>query len=319
MTRQVSRVAGLLVTMLIALAVTTAASPATGAPACAGESNWTGFDGLVRQAHPVVLVHGWTGNVMSDLRTRLERTARDGWQYLLFDYHAASTQGPRPRMLPGVWPSTWCGSPMPTALPAGTASSTSSLTRWAGWRPGSPPQTRGWQDDSAAWSRSPRRTVDLRGVARNSARSSTALIDQVPASEFPLAGRYPTPPPGACAWSTGISGRGTPPSCPQLLGSVGQPPVWIDRQHHGPILGRAAAGGAGDLYPDREHAACQVAAGPHRVLPSGASSWGGWGSFGSPISSGGARVPAWPGPRYSTPVTWRTNAAKVGMVNRRTP
>lgn len=55
-------------------------------------SSWTKTDGLVQDAHPVVVVHGWTGSALSDLRRELERKAGKGWQFLLFDYHGASTQ-----------------------------------------------------------------------------------------------------------------------------------------------------------------------------------------------------------------------------------
>jgi len=48
--------------------------------------------GLVASAHPVVLVHGWTGTVLADTRTALEKKMTSGWQFLLFDYHEASTQ-----------------------------------------------------------------------------------------------------------------------------------------------------------------------------------------------------------------------------------
>lgn len=67
--------------------------PATAraAPTCAGAGT-SPATGLVPQAHPVVLVHGWAGTVLSDTRTHLERRMTPGWQFLLFDYHDASVQ-----------------------------------------------------------------------------------------------------------------------------------------------------------------------------------------------------------------------------------
>jgi pimeloyl-ACP methyl ester carboxylesterase len=47
--------------------------------------------GLVKQAHPVVLVHGWTGSAMESTRSMLEKRLKSGWQFLLFDYHDAAT------------------------------------------------------------------------------------------------------------------------------------------------------------------------------------------------------------------------------------
>lgn len=54
--------------------------------------NSSPITGLVKDAHPVVLVHGWTGGPMQSTRTGLERRLPRGWQFLLFDYHDASTQ-----------------------------------------------------------------------------------------------------------------------------------------------------------------------------------------------------------------------------------
>lgn len=48
--------------------------------------------GVVSQAHPVILVHGWTGTAMQPTRKALEQSMGEGWQFFLFDYHAASTQ-----------------------------------------------------------------------------------------------------------------------------------------------------------------------------------------------------------------------------------
>jgi hypothetical protein len=59
-----------------------------GAASCGAGSSPT--TGLVRDAHPVVLVHGWTGGVMQATRTKLEAKIGKGWQFLLFDYHGAS-------------------------------------------------------------------------------------------------------------------------------------------------------------------------------------------------------------------------------------
>lgn len=57
--------------------------------------------GLVKEAHPVVLVHGWTGGPMQSTRTGLERRLPRGWQFLLFDYHDASTQWADSRAIAG--------------------------------------------------------------------------------------------------------------------------------------------------------------------------------------------------------------------------
>ncbi|WP_406832828.1 alpha/beta fold hydrolase [Pedococcus sp. KACC 23699] len=48
--------------------------------------------GLVKDAHPVILVHGWTGSPMADTRTLLEAKMTPGWQFLLFDYHDSATR-----------------------------------------------------------------------------------------------------------------------------------------------------------------------------------------------------------------------------------
>lgn len=48
--------------------------------------------GLVKDAHPVILVHGWTGSPMADTRALLEKQMTPGWQFLLFDYHDAATR-----------------------------------------------------------------------------------------------------------------------------------------------------------------------------------------------------------------------------------
>lgn len=47
--------------------------------------------GLSKNAHPVVLVHGWTGTPLQDTRTLLEKSMGSGWQFLLFDYTADNT------------------------------------------------------------------------------------------------------------------------------------------------------------------------------------------------------------------------------------
>lgn len=44
--------------------------------------------GLSSDAHPVILVHGWTGEPMQDTRALLEKSMGKGWQFLLFDYSA---------------------------------------------------------------------------------------------------------------------------------------------------------------------------------------------------------------------------------------
>lgn len=58
---------------------------------CDGQYSGTSpTSGLVKQAHPVVLVHGWTGGPMQETRTALESRMKTGWQFLLFDYHQVS-------------------------------------------------------------------------------------------------------------------------------------------------------------------------------------------------------------------------------------
>lgn len=57
---------------------------ATTAPAARADSSL--ITGLVKEAHPVILVHGWTGEPLSETRTKLESTMGNGWQFLLFDY-----------------------------------------------------------------------------------------------------------------------------------------------------------------------------------------------------------------------------------------
>ncbi len=83
-----------LLAAVLLLAGLTDTPPATAAPAAAPAcgSQSSHVSGLVRQAHPVVLAHGWTGAVMSDTRTKLEAAMGDGWQFLLFDYHDASAE-----------------------------------------------------------------------------------------------------------------------------------------------------------------------------------------------------------------------------------
>jgi len=86
------------VTVLMAVLLLVAGQPlgvdratAASQPKCA-TSSWSKTGGLAKDAHPVVLVHGWTGSALTDLRQALERKAGQGWQFLLFDYHSASTQ-----------------------------------------------------------------------------------------------------------------------------------------------------------------------------------------------------------------------------------
>lgn len=47
--------------------------------------------GLGKDAHPVVLIHGWTGTPLQDTRALLEKSMGKGWQFLLFDYTADNT------------------------------------------------------------------------------------------------------------------------------------------------------------------------------------------------------------------------------------
>ena len=86
------------VTALVAAAIT-AVSPVIAPPSVAAPSadcgTSTGLDGLVGHAHPVILVHGWTGSPMQDTRALLEKApGHGGRQFLLFDYSRASTSWP---------------------------------------------------------------------------------------------------------------------------------------------------------------------------------------------------------------------------------
>jgi hypothetical protein len=65
-----------------------AAASATAAGKCATEYSRgsSPTSGLVRQAHPVVLIHGWDGAAMGGTRTALEKKMTPGWQFLLYDY-----------------------------------------------------------------------------------------------------------------------------------------------------------------------------------------------------------------------------------------
>jgi pimeloyl-ACP methyl ester carboxylesterase len=57
--------------------------------------NNTALDGLVGNAHPVILIHGWTGKPMQETRSLLEALPdHKGRQFLLFDYSKASTSWP---------------------------------------------------------------------------------------------------------------------------------------------------------------------------------------------------------------------------------
>lgn len=59
------------------------------APVAFADSSST--DGLTK-AHPVILVHGWTGAPMEDtMKPLYDRLGRDDWQVLLFDYSKYST------------------------------------------------------------------------------------------------------------------------------------------------------------------------------------------------------------------------------------
>lgn len=85
----------LLVSLVAAVAIATV--PVVAAPATAGQASGcsdrsSGTDGLAADAHPVVLVHGWTGEPLGDTRTALEGRLARGWQFRLFDYHRSSTQ-----------------------------------------------------------------------------------------------------------------------------------------------------------------------------------------------------------------------------------
>lgn len=55
-------------------------------PAASAHADNTDVTGLSGDAHPVILVHGWTGEPMQDTRALLEKSMGKGWQFLLFDY-----------------------------------------------------------------------------------------------------------------------------------------------------------------------------------------------------------------------------------------
>lgn len=82
--------------VFVAILVLPASSATSGTPAAAdvacARARTSEPTGLKAAAHPVVLVHGWTGSVLTDTRTALEKKMTPGWQFLLFDYHDASTQ-----------------------------------------------------------------------------------------------------------------------------------------------------------------------------------------------------------------------------------
>lgn len=89
MIRRIRTVTVAVVALVLGL---TAAVPAAAAPIarseepqCTDRAN-SPIDGLVAQAHPVVLVHGWNGAPMWETRRLLERRMPTGWQFLLFDY-----------------------------------------------------------------------------------------------------------------------------------------------------------------------------------------------------------------------------------------
>jgi hypothetical protein len=84
------RGAAMLVAVLLLCGVVVGVPSAGAAPSCSTNSSPT--DGLARDAHPVVLVHGWRGKPMTETRTQLEKRMKQGWQYLLFDYHSDSDQ-----------------------------------------------------------------------------------------------------------------------------------------------------------------------------------------------------------------------------------
>lgn len=66
-------------------------SPAVGTcPAWGAATSPTGR--LRADAHPVVLVHGWTGKPLHGTLTGLANRLTSGWQFLLFDYSAEATR-----------------------------------------------------------------------------------------------------------------------------------------------------------------------------------------------------------------------------------
>lgn len=98
--RSVRRVA-LVAALAVAVSAAALVPGSTGLPAAAAPAAAHGKDcsstssapaGLVKDAHPVILVHGWTGGPMGKTRTLLEAKMTPGWQFLLFDYHDAATR-----------------------------------------------------------------------------------------------------------------------------------------------------------------------------------------------------------------------------------
>ena len=59
------------------------------APAARADSS--PISGISKAAHPVILVHGWTGGPLQDTRRLLEKSIGSGWQFLLFDYSSDNT------------------------------------------------------------------------------------------------------------------------------------------------------------------------------------------------------------------------------------
>lgn len=85
------RIAAVLATVCLSAvgSVAGALSAPAAAPTCPGQGGGnTDLSGLVKQAHPVVLVHGWDGSPMAQTRSLLEKKLPSGWQFLLFDYSA---------------------------------------------------------------------------------------------------------------------------------------------------------------------------------------------------------------------------------------
>jgi pimeloyl-ACP methyl ester carboxylesterase len=93
LTKGFMRLGALLTTMLVTasgMSVATA-SAATARPSCSDRGEGSSpVNGLVKQAHPVVLVHGWNGAPMQPTRALLEGKLPQGWQFLLFDYSAVN-------------------------------------------------------------------------------------------------------------------------------------------------------------------------------------------------------------------------------------
>lgn len=68
-----------------------APGPAVAAASCSGQSSKTStVKGLTAGKHPAVLVHGWTGQPLTDTQRLLEVKLGGDWQMFQFEYHSSS-------------------------------------------------------------------------------------------------------------------------------------------------------------------------------------------------------------------------------------